>query len=184
MEIDPTDPSFNLIKANIVESFKTCALYTRHTVVRYQKPLLPPHEYVLPLPPALPGSGVCVTVLSTHRSGVSKVDVPLRIFRKRPPGREARPVLEVGLVGSAPARMFGLEGVILIRATNDFASEKGCEYLVLVRETLNTQITCDSRLRNRQCENCDVDIVNLTVGLLSTGKVRPGAEEGRRVMRY
>ena len=151
-------------------------------MVRYQKPLLPPHEYVLPLPPALSGSGVGVSVLSTHRRGVSKVDVPLRVFRERSPGREARPVLEVCLVGSAPARMFGLEGVFLIRAANDFASEEGCEYLVLVRETLNAQIACDYRLRNRQCENLDVDVVSLTIGLLSTSEVRPRAEKGRGVI--
>src|SRR2546430_17705500 len=104
MEIDPADPSFNLIKADIVEPFKASTLYTCDPVVWYQEPLLPSHEYILPLPPAMPISGARFAVASTRWRLISKVDVAFWILRKLSPSREAGPVLEGGFVGCGPIR--------------------------------------------------------------------------------
>src|SRR5436190_17476685 len=138
MKIDPADPSLHLIKANVIESFKACPLYTRHTVVRYQEPLLPSHEYVLSLPPAMARPRSRLAVGTTPCRRICKVDVAPGVFREWAPGRKARPVLEIGPVGCAPAGMLGLEGILMIRTADDFAREEGGEDLVLVRESLNT----------------------------------------------
>jgi len=91
-------------------------------------------------------------------------------------------MLEICLVGRTPAGMFGLEGVFLTRTTNNFASEERREYLVLVREALNTQVASDCRLWDRQRKNLDVNIVDLTVRLLGPSETRPRAEKGRGIM--
>src|SRR5436305_14120414 len=86
MKIDPADPSLHLIKGNVIETFKACALYTRHTVVRYQEPFLPLHEYVLSLPPAMTRPRSRLSIGPTPRRSLCKVDVARGVCRERPPG--------------------------------------------------------------------------------------------------
>ena len=49
MIIDAIDSTRNLIKTDVVESFKTRAIDLPDAVIRDQKLLLPPHEHILPV---------------------------------------------------------------------------------------------------------------------------------------
>lgn len=49
MEVNSTDCPRNLIKADVIETFETCATYRPHPVIWDQEVFFPPHEYVIPL---------------------------------------------------------------------------------------------------------------------------------------
>jgi hypothetical protein len=53
MKINPSHSALALVEADIVKALKASPVYGSYAVIGYQKMLLPSHEYVLPLRPAL-----------------------------------------------------------------------------------------------------------------------------------
>ena len=107
MEIDPIDSTRYLIEANIVKSFEARAANLAHSVIWHQEFFFPAHEHVF---------AVCAVLIMEVRL--------LGLLRKRPPRREARPVLHVLFVAGAPVLVTGLEGVFW---TNNLAFEESSE---------------------------------------------------------
>ena len=104
VEVDPINCAQYLVEANVVESFKTCAIDLAHTIIRHQELLLPSHEHVF-----------------TVRA-ILVVEVRLlRLFCQGSPSWKACPVLHVFLVAGTPVIVSGLEGIF---GSNDLALEE------------------------------------------------------------
>ena len=107
MEIDSIDSARYLIEANIVKPLKACTIDLAHTMIWHQELLLPAHEHVF---------AVCTVLIVEIRL--------LGLLRKRPPSREARPVLHVFFVASAPVLVARLKGIF---RTNYLTFEESSE---------------------------------------------------------
>lgn len=94
MEINPTNTSINLIKANVIKTLETRARDRLHAVVRHEEVFFPAHENVFAL----------LVVFERERRRFGG-------FGQRAPGREACPVLEVDFLRGTPGRVCGFEEV-------------------------------------------------------------------------
>ena len=107
MEIYPIDSASYLVEADIVKSLEARPVYLTHTMIWHQEFLLPAHEHVF---------AVCAVL-------IMEVGL-LGLLRKRPPGREARPVLHVLFIAGAPVRVPSLKSIF---RTDYLTFEKCCE---------------------------------------------------------
>ena len=105
MEIDAADSAHYLIEADVVEPFETSARNLANAVVWDEERLFPAHEDVLPLR--------AILVVEIWFFG---------LLRQRAPGREASPVVHVGLVRGSPRGMASLKRVF---GTDDFSLKIG-----------------------------------------------------------
>lgn len=95
MEIDSIDSARYLVEADIVKPLEARTVNLAHTMIWHQEFLFPAHEHVFP---------VCAVF-------IMEVGL-LGLLRKRPPCREARPMLHILFVAGAPVFMTGLEGIL------------------------------------------------------------------------
>lgn len=107
MEINPAHTPHPLIKADVIKPLETRAAYTLHAMIGNEEVFLPPHEQVF-----------AIEVVFERERGALFCG-----FRQRSPSGEARPVLEVDLLGGVPRGMCGAEEVF---GADDFALEESC----------------------------------------------------------
>jgi len=95
MEIDAIHLPLNLIEAYIVKPLKACTTNRPNPMIRNQKVLLPPHEYVFSL------------------RDLRDMEVALAsLFLEWPEGGEFAPVLEVYFVRRPPVLVLGEECIL------------------------------------------------------------------------
>jgi len=121
MEIDAAHAPGDLVEADVVEAFEASSADLPDPVIGDQKVFLPSHENVLPLCPVLV---VEIRFLGLRLNGAL--------------GWESAPVMMIGFLSCAPILVLGLEGIF---RPNEFAFKVGCENVMLVGESLNSQIS-------------------------------------------
>ncbi len=201
VEIDAIDLAFYLVEADIVESLKAGPLYTPDSMIRDKEPFLPAHEDVGLSPPAGIGRAVASLFCAVEdgrcgrrggrwswsqtcgRRRIFEIDVSFGIFAERPPRGKPSPMLQIGAVGCAPAGILRLKSVFVSWATNYLTGEEGRQRRVIFCQSADAQVACHGGLRHRECKDLNVNIVDLTVRLLSTAKFGARAEERGGVVR-
>ena len=129
VEIDTTDLPFYLVETDVIKPLEASTLNVALLMVRDQKVLLPPHEYMLLIVPRL----IIERVFKGH--------ISFGMRRQLSPSRKSKPMLEVDLVACAPTWIHSLEGVSLVRTSHYFACEERLKHWVLGSETPNHEIT-------------------------------------------
>jgi hypothetical protein len=107
MEIDPVNCAMFLIEADVIESLETSTVERAYSVIRDQKFLLPPHEYIVTLRPA----------------GNLDIHFP-RVLLVGTESREFGPVLVIYKLCRAPILMLGEKSVF---RANQLPFKVGCE---------------------------------------------------------
>ena len=106
VEVYPSYRSFHLIKANVVEAFKTRPRNRSYTMIRDEEVLFPPHEYVLTL-------GI-----------VPQCEIlPFALLHMRSPRRKPGPMLHIRFFCRTPCFISGYEGML---RSDNFPLKKRC----------------------------------------------------------
>lgn len=91
VEINPTHCPLNLVKTDIIKSFKTCTAYCPYSMIGDQEMFLPSHEYILSLCQAWDWKAF------------------LRLLLKWTKRREFCPMLQIDLICRSPVLMLRKE---------------------------------------------------------------------------
>lgn len=147
VEVYAADFSLDLVEANVVEALEARTRYGTNTVVRNQEMLLPPHKYMLSL------------------GGVSNSDGAFAcLFLKGAESGEFGPMAQIDLHISTPVVVLGEKTVL---SSNNLAFEICGEGWMIFGQALNTQVSAKERLAHVHMLDLDLNIVDLSLRLLS-----------------
>lgn len=121
MEVDTAYRALNLIKTDVVEALKAGTRNGPNSVIRNEKILLPPHEYVL----------------SLGKVAVCEIG-PFGLFGQRFPRRKPGPVVYVCFFIGAPCFVARQKGVL---GADDFAFEECCQGGMVFRQAFMVEVT-------------------------------------------
>lgn len=149
--------SLDLVEADVVETFERGPSDGSNAVVRDQEMLFPPHKDVVSLRKVSDGHWA----LSSH-------------LLVRPKGAKLGPMAEIDFGIGAPVIMLGKE---IILGTDDFSLKVGGECWVVFGQSLNTQVAAEERFAQVNMFDLNLDLVDLSFGLLRAAKLASGSEE-------